>query len=107
MINRQTLQEAGFRKFITPDHRTLFQKRVRDEKGTRYFIDVYEYDWVSMGINHPTPVSYEAQVHLYKGVIGESLMRVTVMDENANRSVDALEEFIDRLWDRMDAGYYS
>lgn len=48
MITQQLLKERDYRRYYTtyikPNAQALWQKRVRSESGTRYFINLYEYD---------------------------------------------------------------
>ena len=111
MINKTALTDAGYRVYKTHDDLTLFQKPVRDERGIRYFIDAYEYDWSKfpgVWMDTDREASYEVQVHLYKS--GEQddvlMLRIVVLDEDAKSSVQALEEYVDRLWHALNAGYY-
>jgi hypothetical protein len=83
----------------------LFQKRVRDDRGTRYFVDVYEYDWLYLRPADLPRFSYEAQVHFYTGD-GDSMLKCTIQDDGAMTSPEALEEFVTDLYSKIGAGHY-
>lgn len=109
MIDRDSLWTAGYREFSmdkdTFHKKTLFQKRVQDDKGTCYFVDVYEYDWFGMrGLDMPR-FSYEPQVYFYKGD-GESMLVITVQDDAAKATPETLEAFVADLYTKIGAGHY-
>ena len=62
MITQQLLQERDYRRYYTtyikPNAQALWQKRVWSESGTRYFIDLYEYDLRLLN----NTISYECDV---------------------------------------------
>ena len=102
MITEQDLLDHGYKRYKNPlnhgavDH-WFFQKRFTDDVGTRYFIDVYQYDWkhVSHGVRQD--ISYEARVNFYDAD-GMSILQCTIMDDGARESVEALEQFVDSLY---------
>ena len=109
MIDRESLVAAGYREYTM--HKDgfnkvcLFQKRVRDDLGTRYFVDVYEYDWLYLRPADLPRFSYEAQVYFYKGD-GDTMLKCTIQDDGAMTSLEYLEEFIADLYVRVGAGHY-
>lgn len=110
MITAEHLLAAGFRKYKNGMsngawNNWLFQKRIRDEKGTRYFIDVIQYDWSMYSHRIGEPLAYEASVHFYTGD-GEIYSVVTCMDDNIRNSIDAIEMFFDNMWSKLELGYY-
>ena len=109
MIDRESLVAAGYREHTM--HKDgfnkvcLFQKRVDDRLGTRYFVDVYEYDWLYLRPADLPRFSYEAQVHFYKGD-GDSMLKCTIQDDDAMTSPEYLEEFVADLYAKIGAGHY-
>ena len=46
MINREELIKHGYKTYdsdVLYNAICLYQKRIKDDKGTKYFIDIYEY----------------------------------------------------------------
>lgn len=109
MIDRESLVAAGYREHTMHNDGfnkvCLFQKRVRDDRGTRYFVDVYEYDWLYLRPADLPRFSYEAQVHFYTGD-GDSMLNCTIQDDGAMTSPEALEEFVTDLYSKIGAGHY-
>ena len=107
MINAETLLGNGYRR---SDHRlneacnTLYQKKVVDARGTRYFIDIHEYDWSVYPQRIGPRFSYEPQVRFYEGD-GETAVNMTVMLDRV-KTVEDLEAYVDSMWKRMEFGYY-
>ena len=110
MITPELLIAADYRKFQnTLSHGTwntfLFQKRVRDDKGTRYFIDIVQYDWGGYPQRTGEPFTYEATVRFYTGD-GETHSHMTCMDDNTRNSIEGIEEFFNSIWIKLELGYY-
>jgi len=109
-IKADTLLRAGYRRYENPtrdgeSNRWLFQKRVRDQQGTRYFIDIVEYDWSAYSQRTGDRFSYEASVHYYVDD-GLPTCVVSCQDDGANASIEALEAYFDQVWTRLELGYY-
>jgi hypothetical protein len=65
MLNESQLLAADYRKFDSRwkqhcDY--LYQKRITDERGTLYFIDVYHYPELTFPNGTNIPESYEAEL---------------------------------------------
>lgn len=111
MITREALETAGYREFPNPMSRDawdakMFQKRFKDGQGTRYFINVGEYDWAQFShLRSVTRFSYEPEITIYTGN-GDSSFRMLVQDDGALASVEALEMFVENIWTKLGAGYY-
>jgi len=112
MITVETLESAGYTRYPNPTrdgawNPWVWQKRFRDEVGTRYFIDVTQYDWHALPNVHsrPSRYSYEADVDLYDEN-EDTTMRVKVLSERATASVEALEAWVENLWRVTSSGYY-
>ena len=112
MITVETLESAGYLVYPNPTrdgawNPWVWQKRFRDEVGTRYFIDVTQYDWHALPACAARPVryDYEVNVHLYDEN-EDTTMRVTVLSERATASVEALEAWVENLWRVTSSGYY-
>ena len=110
MIDENQLLAQGYRRYKNPISRDawdqwFFQKRIRDDVGTRYFIDVQQYDWRSLQVGRQD-ISYEARVDFYDAQ-GETQLRITVMQDQAMESVLNLEQFVANLYDNLpNMGYY-
>ena len=109
-ITADTLLKAGYRRYENPTrdgdwNQWLFQKRVRDEQGTRYFIDVQEYDWSRYPQRRGDRFTYEASVHYYVDD-GLPTCVMTCQDDAAMASIESLEAFFSRAWTRLELGHY-
>lgn len=107
MINAETLTANGYRRYNdnrSPAATALFQKRVTDERGIRYFINVVEYD-ISVIPNYPGPtLRYEPDVRFYEGD-GEDAVNVSIMLDRI-KTVQDLESYVLHMWNKMSFGYY-
>lgn len=78
----------------------LYQKRYRDEKGTKYFIDVEEWE-----IRHPSTGEdlggYEIKSQLYTKNYHDAI-NITFLDN----TISTAEAFIDKLFDADMLDYY-
>jgi hypothetical protein len=110
MIDENQLLAQGYRRYKNPTSRDawdkwFFQKRIRDDVGTRYFMDVQQYDWRSLHMERQD-ISYEARVDFYDAD-GETMLRITVMQPWAMESVLNLEQFVANLYDNLpNVGHY-
>jgi hypothetical protein len=112
MLSRETLDAAGYKRNVNPMRRDnwdqfFYQKRFRDERGTRYFIDVYEYDWSILPRNTRTGprFTYVAKIHFYTHE-EDPLAVVEVQRDDAYDSTTALEAFVETIWTKLGAGHY-
>jgi hypothetical protein len=113
MLTQEALVESGYKRFPNPLPSRLdpefnqygYQKRVSDEKGIRYFIDVIQYNWKNVPGYPGAQLTYEPEVHLYTSDCA-ALIRVIVLNDAHCASVEALEAYVDQLWRQTGAGYY-
>lgn len=115
MIDRYMLEINGFRKYANPSAQSrwnswFFQKAVTDDKGIRYFIDIEEYDHTELVVlrnqQNLNRFLYEPEVILYGPTAGECMLRVKICDISATADVASLETYVDKLWHKLDCGYY-
>jgi hypothetical protein len=109
-ITADNLLKAGYSRYENSAghgdwNRWLFQKRVRDEQGTRYFVDVQEYDWSGYPQRTGDRCTYEASVRYYAGD-GLPTFVMTCQDHAAMASVETLEAFFSWAWMRLELGHY-
>ena len=109
-MTKNELLEAGFKEFPSTGSNlqpwdVLFQKRIRDENGTRYFIEVMFWQHSQFG-GHD---SFSAEVNYNYGCAfhpqGRAFMKI-----NANGvsdwTVDDVIRWADELWSRLCPNYY-
>lgn len=94
MINDELLLENGYKKyddiFRIADY--LFQKRIRDDKGTKYFIDIYKYDSEYEIVLRSEKEKYALHFRMYA---------------TGNRmSLKDIEEEIETIWNELGCNYY-
>jgi hypothetical protein len=104
VISDETLLAAGFRQH-RPSHidrcDDLFQMRVRDENGTRYFINVRK--WI-----FSERVSYDAQITFNDGCTfhpSSAALQVLVYGI-PEWSVADVVAWADQMWTRLTPNYY-
>ena len=91
-MTEEVLEKSGYKKYeidLLHKHAScLYQKRVIDEKGTKYFINAYGY-----GI-YETSLSFDYEVHLQrKGYCVD----MTIFNTNT-MTIEEIESEIDNLW---------
>ena len=79
------------------------QKRVQDEKGTRYFVNVDFYDFSRVTYPPSMPRSLSAHVQFS---VQDRMARVADVGAIDGESPAAIEAFFADLWQRMGWGYY-
>jgi hypothetical protein len=104
------LLAAGFRAFdrhsALGSWDRLYQKKVEDQCGTRYFINVYH--WTHQRSPVPLPPALEAEV-CYNDGIAANPSRATVKVQAfsvADWSVGGVIRWAEELWERLAPNYY-
>jgi hypothetical protein len=83
----------------------LWQKRVTDDSGTRYFIDILEYDWNRFHQWKGKRFTYSAEVHFYRQPqMAHCVIRLT--DDDVMTSIGSIEILFDRIWTQLGMGHY-
>lgn len=91
-MTEEVLEKSGYKKCeIDPFHEhasCLYQKRVTDEKGTKYFICAYGFEI------YETSLSFDYEVHFQrKGYCVD----MTIFNTNT-MTIEEIESEIDNLW---------
>lgn len=110
MITAEGLAKAGYRPF--EDHAPrlkgngctcLWQKKIEDGNGVRYFINVYEWHLDKIIPNYPGPVpSFAPEVQFTVNAKGD------VSDVGCggrDTTIEVVEAYFDRMWRSMGFGY--
>ena len=101
-ISHDTLRAAGYRHWKSKGARvyatSFWQKRFRDEKGTKYFIEFYEYDNSDIPLHPFKDISYEPEAHLK--LPEDRIMNVT-LQFNEHQTIEEIEDFIDQVYRNM------
>ena len=93
---KEKLLKEGYRRFEQPsDEPTLYQKKVSDRKGIKYFINCYHYflqgkmdSW-----------DYKLQIEIKAGTVNIILF-------NTGVTIEELELFFESTWKNYGACYY-
>lgn len=104
MIDEEILLSNGYNKlnieteydFIVKYSDAMYQKRVKDKKGTKYFITVYFYDG--------TFPSYEFE--LYSTLKDGIAINTKLYSVPANYKIQDVEKIIDDLFTNSNMNYY-
>lgn len=105
----QDLLQAGYKRttntgehVVAPGSQALWQKRVDDDYGKRYYINFYEYDVSSF---RPDPLSYECRIQFHRGLEDEQTISTTVsLPKDA--TVADYEAFVEELFVSMGFNHY-
>lgn len=107
MINREELIKHGYKTYDSDglyNAVCLYQKRIKDDKGTKYFIDIYEYMLKSKD-NYDKCKSYEARLvtSLKDDTYSLNILLYCIDD---NTTIEQLEKDIDDIWTKLGCDYY-
>lgn len=100
---QQELLSRGYKKYTSESYRTdtLFQKRVEDELGILYFIDVWYYPRTVFHNGNETEDTIEVTVQ-YRDQNGYPIMDVNLFEKD----IDKAEVLLAQIWCDMSLGYY-
>ncbi len=93
-MNKKILLGEGYRRFKQGDEPTLYQKKICDEKGIKYFINCHHYIFP----DHDT-WDFRIQIGTKKGTINISLLNTTLNLEN-------IELFMENTWIHYGYNYH-
>ncbi len=96
----KVLLNSGYKEYEVPAFtlyaNRFYQKRIKDKKGTKYFIDVYEYE-IQDGYDYEFVMctSKEEKFHVRTLIYRADLM-----------TIEEIEEEIENIWKRCEFDYY-
>lgn len=117
-MNREILLNSGYKELYTNFYRksakNAYQKRVRDNVGTKYFINIYEYDNSKYGFNGCT---YEISLQSNKTyndkefTVNTEIFGFSDFDNETetyknNFSIEDIESIIEKHWAVNEFNYY-
>lgn len=98
-MTEQILLNNGYKEFEIPPFDEyvdrFFQKKIKDDKGIKYFIDVYEYEFMDS-------CNYEFRLTTNKDKFWVSA-RLYSID---NMTLDEIEREIENIWKKCNFNYY-
>jgi hypothetical protein len=104
MITADQLLATGYRKSICDGSKqftnVLYQKRIDDECGKRYFINVWEWD-NRMHVGVPNDFSYQAEGQFKDGC--DNTFNIELL---TNDSIEQVEAFFADTWERLGYAHY-
>ena len=101
MISRKILLDAGYREW-KPDH---FQKRVDDEVGIKYFINIQRMELPRIALN--TLWSPSIQIETPNGAVEIELVQWFNNDgKTSGNTIEDVENYFERIWTFHEKPYY-
>ena len=98
-VNKEKLLKNGYTKYNQPeDEPTLYQKKVKDKKGIKYFINCYHYIYPK---SSPVKDAWE-----FKLQTDTALGTVNITLFNTKCTIKIMEEFMERTWMNYGLNYY-
>jgi len=88
------LLKLGYRRFTQEDESVLFQKKISDYTGIKYFIDCYMYT-----INNKKRFEFKIQISTDYGTINTDLCDTIL-------NIKEIERFMEDLWFYYGKNYY-
>ena len=103
-INYDLLKEAGYKRYEQKirDASALWQKKIKDVNGVRYYIAFFEYDWSKISNGSMNVISFEPSVQFE--VDEDSCVNVDFLISD-NHTIEQIEEFYDKMFNRMRFNY--
>ena len=98
-MNKEILIKHGYRRYNQPETEpTLYQKKVVDKKGIKYFINCHHYIFPERS---PIKDSWEfkLQIESTHGIINTTLF-------NTDKTINQIEVFIEETWEHYGSIYY-
>lgn len=98
-MNKDILLKNGYRRFNQPNGEpTLYQKRIDDEKGIKYFINCYNYIFPEMA-QYPEAWAFKLQTESSMGTVNTTLF-------NSEEKIKQIELFMECTWRNYGSKYY-
>lgn len=101
------LVAKGYKKWVSESNRifkmtdTLYQKQIDDDKGKKYFINIWYYPAQRYG-HTDLPESIQAEVQFTGDGVTDEHMDVTLFVKD----IDKIEEVFENMWVKLGLGYY-
>lgn len=95
MINEKTLLENGYKKLqdLVESSDCMYQKRIIDKKGTKYYINFYKYD-------QEYEVRIDSEMDIY------SLETILYGFDSRTTSLEKIEKDVENIWKNLKCKYY-
>lgn len=103
-INYDLLKEAGYKRYEQKirDASALWQKKIKDEKGIKYHIAFFEYDWSKISNGSMDVISFEPSVQF--DVDEDSCVNVDFLLSD-HHTIEQIEQFYDKMFTMMNFPY--
>lgn len=106
-MDKQDFIDAGYQRFAPPPYNEcatdLFEKCIRDDKGKKYFIHVYVWDF-SMYEKIPTGIRFESEVNLVLNDGNDNYVQIKML--NGWHTIEEMEQYYRNVWDTGMYKYY-
>lgn len=108
-ITEAILLSAGYKKYVSESTRTfkstntMYQKKVKDDVGVKYFINVYEYKFIDR--DNKKYLSYQSEVQFNGELPEDSLVTNTIEVILFERNLTKVEATFENMWETLKLGY--
>ena len=101
MITDDILLENGYKRFNDNlyNAQSLFQKKIKDKKGIKYFIDIYKY---TFKVKNYIP---EYEIRLVSETDNYAI-NILLYATGNKMKIDEIEQEVERIWSALDLNYY-
>ena len=103
---QRDLISRGYKKHVSESYKTfhmtdtLFQKHISDERGKKYYINLWYYAEGRHG-QTSLPESIQAEVQFETDGVTHNIMNVTLF----TKDIDKIEEVFENMWVTLNLGY--
>ena len=107
-MTEQNFIDAGYKRFNPYGHKSAdfgLQKLISDDKGKKYYITVYAYDWTTVPQHDGEPFSFmpDVQFRIKKQSDDEYFFTINM---GGSLSVERIESECEKLWFHFGCQYY-
>lgn len=104
-VTSELLISAGYKRYAGSDlnrSSALYQKRISDNHGTKYFINAWFHDYTRYNIQSPNQYSFEFEVQFTK----KDGSKFNV-DDLSDSTIEEHEKFFESIWTNLEeTGYH-
>ena len=102
-VNLENLILAGFIEYKSAFDKgcKCFQKRIKDNRGTKYFINCKYFDWSNVPNANLSP-SFEFDTQFTKG---EDTLNMLLLNRK-DRTIQEVEDFFEKAFVNLEMNYY-
>lgn len=110
MLTEEAFITAGYKRY-EQKHKScdyMLQKRIDDEHGKKYYIDIYVYDWRKYKDVNPAlqDFTFSPEVQFRAFEEGKMTMNVSLLAYADEHTIEVIEKEFEDMWLFLEKPYY-